>query len=57
MTEEEEKAAKLQRDICKKVERRVGHDVVGLSDILNILTHPDVIELTYRLVNVKYWGE
>jgi len=32
--------------ILKKVKKMLGYDPVGMSDLLHILTHPDVINLT-----------
>lgn len=49
MTSQEE--AKIA--VCKKVERVVGYIPQGLGDILSILAHPDVIELTKKFLEEK----
>jgi hypothetical protein len=40
--------------LVQKIERVVGHVPVGTKDLLNVLTHPDVIDLTWAFMEEKY---
>lgn len=41
----------VRRAICVRIERMVGYPPTGFDDLLKILTHPDVIDLTRMLVD------
>lgn len=40
----------VEYEILRKVERIVGYPPTGMLDLLKILVHPDVIELTKKYV-------
>jgi hypothetical protein len=37
-------------DVCKQVNRTVGHHVQGLGDLLSVLTSPDVLPKLENLI-------
>ena len=39
-----------KKDLCYKIEKIVGYSPHGLGDLLSILVHPDVIELTKKYI-------
>lgn len=44
----------IEQIICRKIERMTGKPVeIGTLDLLKILTHPDVIDLTIRMIKEK----
>lgn len=36
----------MEKELIKKIERIVGYVPVGTKDLLHILKHPDIIELS-----------
>ncbi len=43
----------LEREIMRKVRRMLGYDPVGMTDLLHMLVHPDLIALTKEYVEVS----
>lgn len=43
-------ALEAKMDVCKQVNRMVGHQVQGLGDLLSILTSPDVLPKLENLI-------
>ena len=43
-----------QQKLCKQMERMTGQPIIGLRDILNMLTHPDVLPLTNEWLTEWY---
>lgn len=39
-----------ESDLLKRLEKVVGYVPVGTSDLLHILTHPDVLQFTTRYI-------
>lgn len=46
-------ADEVEKEIMRKVKRMVGYDPVGMSDLLHILVHPDVVEDTKRYIRAR----
>lgn len=42
-----------EQEVLKKVERIIGYVPVGMLDLLRVLVHPDVIDLTEKYVSEK----
>jgi hypothetical protein len=42
-----------RRELLKRIERVVGYPPVGMGDLLNVLTHPDVLPLTRAWLNQR----
>lgn len=53
---QEERMKLIRQEICKKYQKMTGRNAwsVGMDDILKILCHPDMIDLTANLVALTY---
>jgi len=45
-----EEVSEIKKAISRKVNRMVGYEVIGLGDLLSILTGPDVLPDLERLI-------
>jgi len=43
----------LEQEMMKKIKRMVGYEPVGMLDLLRLLTHPDLINMTKMYVELK----